>query len=581
MNQSTLPPLPAPSIIHRLVQHAETQPRKAAYHLIDKNLEIVQTYDYGELHRRTLLGCRRFRMLAERGDRILIFFEPGIRPLIPFYAALMGGFIAVPAPPPPGLGTDTTEALSADARVRREALQNLLLDCTPSVIVTSLATVERIEAMTAALNPRPRILPLESFDTYPETVGDDLDVPLPAADEIAMLQYTSGSTSVPKGVVLTHGNLVYNQLGNTAFLNTSADTITVSWLPMFHDMGLIGDAIQTVWVGATCIKLTPQDFLRRPSLWMEAVDRFRATLTGGPNFAFSFASSAVGRTRRTLDLSSLTRIYCGSEPIRESVLEGFIQAYAPHGLAPETVTPCYGLAENSLVVSGLKRGRFRSTKAPGAERPGPDPAPVVSCGSLVWTDAQLEILDPQTGQPAPNGAVGEIVVTCRSASPGYWQALGARPARYPDLPRVLRTGDLGFLIDGELYVHGRLKNTLILHGRKLVAEDVEAFLDRTVGGEADRFRSAVFQLPASGHDAIIVLAEGRFSDATEEIIERILTICAEAFGFRPAACALIRPGTIPRTTSGKLQRQQAARRWLEGGFVSKAASEATTQTAQG
>lgn len=559
--------LPVQTMVHRLRDRAHDRPQEPVYSQIDRGLEVVASLTYGELWQATVRGSRCLRSLARRGDRVLILFEPGIAPLIPFWSCLAGGQIAVPAPMPPTLKPQG----GLSAQLRLEALHKLIDDCRPSVIVAGAPRLAELTALVSRCTPTPERLSIESFSpgvAGGSPAGFDSDLRLPDAAEIAFLQYTSGSTALPKGVVVTHANLVHNQVGIERVMGLRAGDRLLSWLPLFHDMGLVGDALQAVWVGGHTLKLSPSDFLRRPHLWMKAVDRFRATLTGGPNFSLDLAAAAAGQLGRALELSCLKTVYCGSEPVRARTLERFIEAYAPHGLAADALLPCYGMAEHALLITG-ERGRkgFARCPLPASDKGGRADLrdPTVGCGRVPWEDATLEIRDTETDHPLGEGCLGEIVMRSRSVSPGYWADLGRRAAPHPESNRVLRTGDLGFRIAGELFVHGRLKNTIIVHGRKIVAEDMEAVIERELVG-IDRLRVAVFQVGGDETEELVILIEGRpcAEEDTDAMEDRIAELSLEGFGVRPDHVELVPAGALPRTTSGKLQRQRAAALWRAG-----------------
>ncbi len=397
-----------------------------------------------------------------------------------------------------------------------------------------------------------------------------LPASLPDPEEIAFLQYTSGSMSLPKGVAVTHANIVHNEQGISAVIGTEPTTISVSWLPMFHDMGLVGDALNTIWNGCTCLKLAPADFLRRPTLWMEAIAKFRGTVTGGPNFAFQLATTRGVPEGRKLDLSSLAACYCGSEPVRRETLDGFARAFAGHGLRREVLLPCYGLAEGTLIVSGAKPrdSAFRTVLPP--EQPASSAfvqtqrTELVSCGTRACADARLSIHDPKTREVLSDESIGEIWVSSRSVSPGYWAQLQREETRrFADVERTLPTGDLGFLRYGELYVCGRIKNTLIVRGRKFIAEDLEELLEQELQS-LERVRAAVFAVQDGGDEEIVAVIECGGLPASldgAQLTMRMNQIFSEVCGFIPNHVAVVRPSTLPRTTSGKLQRKACAELW--------------------
>lgn len=564
-------PPPAATLLHRLREHARRGPQRVAFQQADRELRVARELTYGELWRRTVRGAVALRELAKPGDRVLIFFEPGLDPFLAFLSTLAAGMIAVPAALPPAVSAALAQRKPAATR-RVEAAGNLVRDAAPRVALASSTARADAAALLTQCDAPPL---LRDFSDLQGTAqNDDLPHDFPAPEDIAFLQYTSGSTALPKGVVVTHANLAHNLAAIGSFVHSHQESVFVSWLPMFHDMGLVGDSLHPLWAGCRCVKLLPTDFLRRPHLWMAAVSKFGGTITGGPNFAFQLVADHAGRGAGTLDLSRLEVCYCGSEPIRAATMEAFAAAYTPHGLRAGAIFPCYGMAESTLIVSGIKDdapfavaqvSNLRSD--PGDRQAGCPPDTqagslcYVSCGAP--SDAEVRIVDPTTDAVLDDSTVGEIVVRSRSVSPGYWRDLKARNVlTFPDEPRALRTGDLGFLHEGQVYVSGRIKNTLIVRGRKLIAEDVESLIERVLADSVERARAVVFPVAAARGEEVVVLIEGQADAAVRaEIEEAVRQTLSEACGFVPRHIHLVRPGSVARTTSGKLQRQFAAELW--------------------
>src|SRR6185369_3048198 len=341
------------------------------------------------------------------------------------------------------------------------------------------------------------------------------------------------------------------------------ESVVVGWLPLFHDMGLIGNVLQPCFVGADCVLMSPAAFLQKPARWLQAIHRFRGTTSGGPNFAYDLCARSVGpEVRAGLDLSSWSVAFNGAEPVRAETLRRFAEAFAPCGFRRSAFVPCYGLAEATLLV----------TAARGAADDSP-----VSCGALP-SDGEVLVVDPEAGIPSAGEAVGEIWVAGPSVATGYWnrpeetrETFGAvlRDGRGHHL-RYLRTGDLGFVRDGELVVTGRLKDLIILRGRNLYPQDVELTAEQAhpalrAGG------GAAFSVDEQGEERLVVVFEvgrevGRHPGELSTIADAIRRAVAEEHGVRVAGVALVRTGTIPKTSSGKIRRRECRARHLDGGL---------------
>jgi acyl-CoA synthetase (AMP-forming)/AMP-acid ligase II len=410
------------------------------------------------------------------------------------------------------------------------------------------------------------------------------------ASTLAFLQYTSGSTASPKGVTISHGNLLHNLTYSFHSGSSDASTVSVSWLPVIHDMGLIEGVLQPAFSGCPAYLIPPTAFLQRPARWLNAISRYRATRSGGPNFAYDLCVRRIGAEERTgLDLSTWRAAYNGAEPVRSETMRAFASAFADCGFESSAFRPCFGLAEATLLVTAgtldgdrslgqavdSRQSTVGSRSVAGGEdrREATGAPPRVSCGTPAFGTRVL-VADPETGRPCADGSVGEIWVSGPSVAQGYWNrpeesvgTFGARTDRGEG--PFLRTGDLGFLHDGELYVTGRLKDVLIVRGTKHYPQDLE----QTVEQQHPALRpgcAAAFAIEVGPvGDRIAVVAEADIGqlgspESAPAAIAAIRRSVTELHGVQLGAVLLVAPGTLPKTTSGKLQRFACRDAYLSG-----------------
>ncbi|HWN41215.1 MAG TPA: amino acid adenylation domain-containing protein, partial [Thermoanaerobaculia bacterium] len=390
---------------------------------------------------------------------------------------------------------------------------------------------------------------------------EDWRPPAVGPDSLAFLQYTSGSTSTPKGVRVTHGNLIANERAIQHACGQSEESVVVGWLPLYHDMGLIGNVLQPLWCGATCVLMSPLSFLQRPRRWLDAIDRFRGTTSGGPDFAYSLCVRKIPPAdREGLDLSSWRVAFNGAEPVRAATLDAFAEAFASSGFRREAFYPCYGLAEATLFVSGGD----------------PDAAPrvagnLVSCGRA-WPGERITVVGPETGRELPAGEEGEICVSGPSVADGYWQG--------ESFGGFLRTGDLGRLDEhGELFVTGRLKDLIVVRGRNLYPHDVE----RTAEESHPALRpggGAAFSVEVEGEERLVVVheVERRREAEAREAAEAIRAAVLREHEVSPHEVVPIRAGMLPKTSSGKVRRGACREGYLSGALTPLAPSPGPPST---
>jgi len=383
--------------------------------------------------------------------------------------------------------------------------------------------------------------------------------------------------------MVSHGNLLHNEEMIRRAFGQSADSVIVGWLPLYHDMGLIGNVLQPLYLGARCVLQAPATFLQRPLSWLAAISRYRATTSGAPNFAYDLCVRKIGEEQRAgLDLASWEVAFNGAEPVRPDTLDRFAAAFAPQGFRRNAFYPCYGLAEATLFVSGGGKGAPPVVVAEGARG-------LVGCGRP-WMDQRLAVVDPESGRLASDGQEGELWISGPSVAQGYWRQPEAterdfRARLAGDLTDTgeglfLRTGDLGFLRGGELFVTGRIKDLIIIRGRNLYPQDVE----RTAEESHAALRpgcGAAFAVEGDGEERLVVVQEldPHRRDEAGAALEALRRAVAEEHEVMLHQAVLVRAGTIPKTSSGKIQRHAARAAFLAGTLAVEASSALQSPTA--
>ncbi|MEZ0362621.1 SDR family NAD(P)-dependent oxidoreductase [Mycobacterium sp. pUA109] len=504
------------------------------------------------------------------GNRVLLLCPPGLDFIAGMFGCLYAGAIAVPVHPP-----------MREHLVPRVA--SIVADLQPDFALTTAAVHARIGATVDDLaGGRPlRWCVLDAADGDERTwVRPDVD-----ADTVAMVQYTSGSTSAPKGVVLSHGNLMHNLETIRQAWNGDDDAVGVFWLPPFHDMGLIGSIFESLYVAATSYLMPPTAFIKRPMRWLEAISRHRGTITAAPNFAYDMCVELSSPEQRAaLDLSSLSTAMCGAEPVQTATLRSFADAFAPAGFRPQAFHPVYGLAEATLLVSGgsdlptprvehLDRAALRDNRVLQADADVADAATLVGCGKPRGGQ-QVIIVDPETRRECPADRIGEIWVSGPSAARGYWGSPEQSAETFAATTDTgagpfLRTGDLGFVRSGELFVTGRCKDLIIIRGSNHYPNDIELTV-QDCHPALLRGRGAVFATTpeSGGAERLTVVQEidtGRVGAAElAEITQAIRAAVTARHEIRPDAVLLTEPLRLPTTSSGKIQRSACRQQFSDG-----------------
>ncbi|TPK79092.1 AMP-binding protein [Mesorhizobium sp. B2-4-13] len=543
---------------------------KVAYANLRDGKEEQRRISYRQLDE----SCRLIGAALQRrnaaGERVLLLFPQGAEFVLGFFGTLYGGAIAVPAhtPKPNKRSWATFEAIVAD--------------CKPRFILTCHAIRDNIVAWS---KPYPTVSTLELLcveDLEKESSVDDWDAAAEARTDIAFLQYTSGSTSTPKGVMVSHANLIHNARLTARHMGHDEDTVIVSWLPLFHDLGLIGIVIQTLYVGATCYMMSPAAFSGNPALWLQAISRYRATSSMSSDFGYRLCVKSIRPEQlEGVDLSSWRNALNAAEPIHASTLASFQEKFAPFGFAEDAFFPAYGLAEATLLSTTSRVGEKpvvakvdKAALARGIFIPTEDADAVelVSSGRPA-DDMEVAIIDPETQSRCADGAIGEVWVRGASIARGYWQAPDASrqtfaqsPAEATE-PHFLRTGDLGFLWNKELFIAGRLKDLIISRGRNIYPQDIEL----TVKDSHPAFRTvngAAFSVERDDGETIVVVHEiERTARNAIDLAELEKTVRSAVWQEHDASLAeivFIPPASLPKTTSGKVQRRLTKALYLSG-----------------
>ncbi|CCQ72949.1 non-ribosomal peptide synthetase [Magnetospira sp. QH-2] len=559
--------LEAQTLVEVLRRRAESHPDRRSLIFLADGEEESETLDYGRLDERARAVAALLRSHHTAGDRVLLLIPPSLDFVAAFLGCLYAGAVAVPSPAP----------MSSRALMR---IESMIEDCRPSVVLTNHEVMEKTgEARTGnPLLSQPDWLCIEDAG-HPE----EAPITRVTGGDLAFLQYTSGSTSAPKGVEVTHGNLMANMRMIEEGTGHAEDTPMLSWLPMYHDMGLIGCLLQPLYLGTQSVLMPPIRFIQKPIRWLRAVSKYRPHTSGGPNFAYDLC---VDRTtpeeRQGLDLSSWRVAFNGAEPVRAGTLESFAHTFAEYGFRAEGHYPNYGLAEGTLIVGGGRKNelpvvRPYDTEALEQHRAEPVKADAPTAGLLVSSgrtiqDQRIAIVDPQTGRCLEDRKVGEIWVSGDNVARGYWgrpeeteATFGAHLADEPDAGVFLRTGDLGFLDDQELFVTGRSKDLIIIHGRNIYPQDVELMAERSHPALAAA-GGAAFALDREGEERLILVHEltrqYRKFDLAEVAAAARAAVLAE-FEVPIAALYLIKPGRAPKTSSGKIMRHRVKQNLME------------------
>ena len=564
------------SLVSLMRHRAEVDAQRIAYTFLSETGSVAEEIDYGELDRRARQWARYLQVHHAPGDRVLILLQPGLSFLVAFLACLYAGLVAIPAYPP-------SRAPRARSYQRFMAIAN---DSQASVALTTKAVVDArfLSADTTLSTDSIDWIDIDQIDADPD---DWVNTKINPQD-IAFLQYTSGSTSVPKGVMVSHGNIMHNERMIQIGFDHSQDDVIVGWLPLFHDMGLIGNLLQPLYLGAYGVLMSPAYFLSNPHKWLLAISDYRGTTSGGPNFAYKICVDRVSNEeKKQLDLSSWRTAFNGAEPVRANTIESFSDAFASCGFSKNAFFPCYGLAESTLLTTirrqntPLATRQFSATSLQKDQAASPmndeDTITLVGSGQSPDSSQSIAIVSTSDFVRCADGQVGEVWIEGDSVALGYWrneqsENFGASLADDTGV-HYLRTGDLGFVSDGELFVTGRLKDLIVINGRNIYPQDIEEVVENchpalcSGGGAAFSVNVNMSNSESQdiGEECLVIIQEiEKYQDCDlDALMEHISEMVLKNFALQSEEIVLIRRRSILKTTSGKIQRKATKYAYLK------------------
>ncbi|MGE5382547.1 MAG: AMP-binding protein [Omnitrophica WOR_2 bacterium] len=549
-------------------------PERIAYIYLKDGEEDKDVITYKELDKSARIIAQRLLEINAKGERALMLYHPGTDFIKALYGCFYAGVIAVPAyAPRKNRSLDRIKTLVVDSG----ATIVLCVTEIHNLFERSFSDFEELKSM--------QWVPTDQcLTTEPEMI--ELALPLPT--DIALLQYTSGSTGLPKGVMVTHQNIIRNLEFIRQCFSLRPESVSVSWLPSFHDMGLIDGVIGPCYNGFTGVLMPPVAFIQKPVRWLKAIMKYKGTHGGAPNFAYDLCVEGVQfEERQNLDLSSMETLYCGAEPIRKDTIDRFIKTYSEYGFRANAMFPCYGMAETTLIIAGPEALRgpvylnvsalaLEMNKIVPVNENEHDSRYLAGVG-YSWIDTDVKIVNPDTLELTKQDEVGEIWISGSIVTAGYWNkeevTLNTFHARIKDNSgneghrNYLRTGDLGFFHNGELYITGRLKDMVILQGKNLYPQDIEFIVEKSHPAMRAN-ASAAFSIEQNNTEKLVIVAEVERSWIrdlnTEEVCDAIRNNIAEEFEQEVYAIQLLRTASILKTSSGKIQRKACQKAFLSG-----------------
>jgi acyl-CoA synthetase (AMP-forming)/AMP-acid ligase II len=559
------------NLVTLLRRRAVEQPQAIAYTFLADGEREESHLTYGDLDQRARVIAARLQQEMAAGERAILLYPTGLDFVAAFFGCLYAGVVAVPVPEP-----------FLERHILR--LRNIVGDAQTRTILTD----EKLLAMVQHRfgdNAEIQALRWLATDSRTAEAGPWHD-PEIGPDTLAFLQYTSGSTAAPKGVLVSHRNVMANSEMIRRFLGSSKESVFVTWLPLFHDLGLIANIVQTVYAGGRCVLMPPFVFLQKPFRWLQAISRYRADISGAPDFAYALAARKVTAEQKAgLDLSRWRKAYNGAEPVRATSLESFADAFHSCGFRRESLTPAYGMAEAVLFMTGdpgpagpiyydVDADAFGWGRIVPA-RDGESKVTTVACGRTDWLDQEIKIVNPDSCLICAPDEVGEIWISGSHVTAGYWKNPAETEAVFhgyladSNEGPFLRSGDLGFMHQGRLYIGGRIKDLIIIDGTNHYPQDIEF----TVENAHPLVRpgcTAAFSIDRNGQERLVIVAELRPHDpageplSPDQLRHEIRQAVAAEHGIRSHDIQFIKPRTIPKTSSGKIQRRACRADYLSG-----------------
>ena len=562
------------SIVAILQQKAIAKPDATAYIFLEdgENKEVKLTYR--ELEDRVKAIASRLQSSVKIGSRALLVYpyNDSLDFITAFFGCLYAGVVAVPCHPPMN-------------RLTTAEVQTRLVDAEAAIVLSNTDLLPQLKKQLAQGNNST----LQWLDTTKITTSvNNCSVPAIEPNSLAFLQYTSGSTGEPKGVMITHRCLLQNQEMLRLAFGHDENSIGMGWLPLFHDMGLIGNVIQTVYLGACCVMMSPVSFVQKPIRWLQAISKYRATTSGAPNFAYDLLCDRVNDTQlQQMNLSNWKLAFCGAEPVKEATINRFSDKFAPCGFKKAAFYPCYGMAEATLMITGgdyrqpptikyvdkiaLEENKLVTKKNQKGI------ITIVSAG-YPWLDGEIaivqrlaegEIANPQTLTECASNEIGEIWYSSSSIGGGYWRKPEATQKTFQaslNNKQYLRTGDLGFLSDGELYITGRLNDVLVFWGLNHYPQQIERTVEESHIALKPNCGAAI-SVTVAGTERLVIIHEiersHRRSFVLEDVVESIRWAIFQQHFIDVYSIVLLKPGSLPKTSSGKVQRNATKTKYLE------------------